>query len=123
MQEVRRARLQQVILEELSTVIAREVKDPRVPNILITSVEVSSDASFATVHFVIQGSTLDPDDQNAKRAIEDCIEGLNSASGFLRRHLSKALTVRHIPNLVFKADKGLDNASRVFALLKEISEE
>lgn len=123
MQEVRRARLQQVILEELSTVIAREVKDPRVPSILLTSVEVSQDASFATIHFIIQGSTLAEDDKAAKKAIDDCIEGLNSASGFLRRHLSKALTVRHIPNLVFKADKGLDNASRVFALLKEISKE
>ena len=49
MQETRRARLQAVIQEELSVVVPREVKDPRVPSVTFTQVEVTQDGSQATV--------------------------------------------------------------------------
>jgi len=54
--------------------------------------------------------------------MRDCLEGLQSAAGFLRRHLATVLTVRHIPNLIFKEDRGFENANRVNELLKKISE-
>lgn len=129
MQETRRMRLQAVILEELSTVVPREVKDPRVPPVTFTAVEVSQDGSQAIVFVSILGGAhgghdgAPPlSDKGAKLRMEDCIAGLTSASGYLRRHLAKILTVRHIPSLIFKEDRGFENAIRVQELLKKISD-
>jgi ribosome-binding factor A len=118
MQEVRRARLKKVIQEELSEVIQRELKDPRVPPLTITHVEVTPDAAQATVYLLIQSQYLD--EQNKEEQMRLCLSGLSSASGFLKRHIAKAINVKNIPNLIFKPDHGFENASRVYELLKEI---
>jgi len=54
--------------------------------------------------------------------MQDCLEGLTSASGYLRRHLARILNIRFIPTLVFREDRGFENAIRVNELLKKISE-
>jgi len=118
MQEVRRSRLQKVMREELSELIQREVKDPRVPPLSITSVEVTPDASQATVFLLIQSQYKDS--ENEKEQMKLCIQGLTSAAGFLKRNIAKAISVRNIPNLIFKEDRGLENVSRVYELLKQI---
>jgi ribosome-binding factor A len=127
MQETRRARLQAVIQEELSQVVPREVKDPRIPTVTFTSVEVTQDGSQATVFVAILGGAAGGhdgapplSDEGAKQRFKDCIAGLTSASGFLRRHLAKVLSVRHIPQLIFKEDRGFENSLRVHELLKQI---
>ena len=128
MQETRRARLQAVIQEELSSVVAREIKDPRVPSVTFTSVEVTPDGGEATVFVAILGGAKGGhdgapplSDEGGRERMKDCLQGLTSASGFLRRHLARALTVRHIPNLIFREDKGFENALRVNELLSKIS--
>ena len=113
MQETRKARLASVIQQELSVAV-RELKDPRVPTVTFTQVDVADDGSFATVFVSILGGAKSRED------MKDCLDGLTSASGYLRRHLAKILTIRHIPSLAFKEDKGLENAARVFDLLKQI---
>jgi len=127
MQPTRRMRLQAVIQEELSVVVPREVKDPRVPSVTFTAVEVTQDGSQATVFVSILGGAQGGHDgapalseHGAKQRMQDCLDGLASASGFLRRHLAKALSVRHIPTLIFKEDRGFENAIRVHELLKKI---
>jgi ribosome-binding factor A len=124
MQATRRARIESAILEELSRVVPREIKDPRIPSVTFTAAELTTDASQATVYVFILGAMRSeiPEQEKAKR-MKACLEGLTSASGFLRRHLAKALTIRHIPTLIFREDKGLENASRVYELLKKISTE
>lgn len=129
MQETRRARLAAVMLEELSTVIPREVKDPRIPSLTITRVEVSPDGSAATVFVMPLGAGFSTDadgkpvDEEANRKqMQGALDGLASASGFLRRHLAKILTIRHIPTLTFKEDRGFENTLRVHELLKKINE-
>ncbi len=128
MQATRRLRLQAVIQEELSQIVPREVKDPRVPSVTFTAVEVTQDGSQATVFVSILGGAQGGHDgapplseQGAKLRMQDCINGLTSASGFLRRHLAKILSVRHIPSLIFKEDRGFENALRVHELLTEIT--
>jgi ribosome-binding factor A len=113
MNETRKARLASVIQEELSLLI-RQLKDPRVPLITVTRVEVTDDGGQATIFVTLLGN-LDggPD-------MDRCIEGLTSSAGFLRRGISKVLTIKHIPTLIFREDKGLSNATRVFELLGEI---
>jgi ribosome-binding factor A len=121
MQPQRRARLASVILQEMASVIPREVKDPRVPSVTFTNVEVTPDGGQATVFFMLLGGRGDLSEKEADRIVRDCITGLTSASGFLRRHLSRALSVRQVPTLIFKEDRGLENATRVHELLRQIA--
>jgi ribosome-binding factor A len=83
-------------------------------------VEVADDGSQATIYVMILGKNGSLGDPSDRAAIKECLEGLKSASGYLRRHLAKILTVRHIPNLIFKEDKGLANVTRVHELLKQV---
>ncbi|OFZ72914.1 MAG: ribosome-binding factor A, partial [Bdellovibrionales bacterium RIFOXYD1_FULL_44_7] len=112
--------------EKLSVIISREVKDPRIPQITVTSVELTQDASQATVYVAIFGGAArengrELSEKEAKQRMKDCIAGLSSASGFMRRHLARAIEIRQIPSLIFKEDRGIENVSRVHELLKEIS--
>jgi ribosome-binding factor A len=118
MQENRKARLASVIQKELSMAV-RSIKDPRVPSVTFTQVEVADDGSQATVYVMVLGGAGSLGDHADREAIRDCLEGLKSASGYLRRHLAKILTIRHIPSLLFKEDRGLANVSRVHELLKQ----
>src|SRR3954452_58206 len=96
MQETRRARLQAVIQEELAQVVPREVRDPRVPAVTFTSVQVTQDGSQATVFVSILGGAQGGHDgapplseKGAELSMKDCLEGLGSASWSLRRHLAR----------------------------------
>ena len=59
----------------------------------------------------------------AEKRMRDCIAGLGSAQGFLRRHFASVLDIRHIPVLIFKEDRGLENTLKVHNLLKQIGDE
>jgi ribosome-binding factor A len=123
----RRARLAAVIQQELSTVVPRELKDPRIPSVTFTQVEVVQDGSQATVWVSILGGAAGGHDgapplseKGAQLRMQDCLDGLASATGFLRRHLAKILSIRYIPSLIFKEDRGFENAIRVQELLSQI---
>ncbi len=114
MESIRRARLENLIQSEISLIV-RKVKDPRVPpSVTFTQVQLTDDGKQATV-FV---SSMDEEAQPT-----NFITGLTSAAGYFRKHLAKALTVRHIPLLIFKHDKGIENSIRVHELLDQISKE
>jgi ribosome-binding factor A len=131
MQANRRARLQTVILEELATVVPREVKDPRVGSVTFTRAEVTEDGEQATVYVTLLGMVArraqagdDPQvDKETTQAMRDCIAGLTSASGYLRRHLARAIDVRKVPTLLFREDRGLESSLRVHELLKQVAAE
>jgi len=112
----RRARLETQILQELSLTIG-SVKDPRVTPLTITSVKLTSDGSHATVYIVPFGG------ETEENEVKNCLEGLESAKGFLRKTLAKALNVRHVPELSFKEDRGLENTIRVHEILKDLKKE
>ena len=102
--------LRQVITESL----AREVRDPRVGFVTVTTVLVSNDLSHARVLVSVPG-----DEGEKTRALE----GLQSASGFLRSRAARALTTRTVPELHFELDRGLEHASRINELLNTIRQE
>ncbi len=131
MQPTRRARLESVIREELTTLISRGLKDPRIPSLVITSVSVTPDGGNATVmislfdsspsHFSEGMELGEAAEKLRKDRVRDCLAGLASASGFLRRKLAASLNTRTIPTLEFKEDRGLANSMRVHELLKQIA--
>jgi ribosome-binding factor A len=107
-------KLESLLLSEISQRIRREVKDPRVSAITVTRVEVTPDARQAKVFVVSFAGRAD------SQEMDSIIEGLQSASGFLRHGLVRDLELRVAPELLFIFDKGLENSFRVQELLKKI---
>lgn len=106
----RSGRLADQIQRDLAELIRGELKDPRVDLVTITEVEVSADYSHARVFF----TTLHGAD-----AVGPALEGLRSASGFLRSRLSKALRIRTVPELHFEYDESIERGTRLSRLIDE----
>jgi len=94
------------IQRDLTELIARELKDPRVGMVTIQSVEVTPDYAHAKVFFsVLVGDA------------EACAEGLNQAAGFLRNGLFKRLHIHTVPTLHFQYDRTPERAADMNALI------
>jgi ribosome-binding factor A len=102
------ARIEGEMQRVLSMLVAREVRDPRVGNITLTSVSIAPDMSSARVFFVPFGDKHTP---------EQVGEGLSRASGFLRGEVGRALALRHAPRLEFVYDRQIETADRLTRLI------
>jgi ribosome-binding factor A len=114
----RALRFGRLVQEELSDLLHRGIKDPRVTDaglVTITHVRVSDDLGVARVTVALHGS-----DAGKEKAL---LAGLARASAFLRAELGRRLKARKVPELRFVLDETGDQADRVTALLREISEE
>ena len=94
------------IQRDLSELIARELKDPRVGMVTINAVEVTPDYVHAKVFFSLL--TGNPD---------DTLQGLNAAAGFLRNGLFKRLHIHTVPTLHFVFDRTVERAADMNALI------
>jgi ribosome-binding factor A len=95
------------IQRELSDLLQRELRDPRVGMVTITSVDVSPDISHAKVFFTI----LDP----AK--VEETTKGLQRAAGFLRSQLARRIKLYTTPELRFQYDVSVERGDRLSRLI------
>jgi ribosome-binding factor A len=94
------------IQRDLTELIARELKDPRVGMVTIQGVEVTPDYAHAKVFFsLLQGDSA------------ACQEGLNQAAGFLRSGLFKRLRIHTVPSLHFVFDRTSERAADMNALI------
>lgn len=98
---------------ELSQLIQREIKDPRVGLVTITAVEVSRDLSNAKVFVTVMGREADDD-----AAVEESRKVLQGAAGFLRVQLGKAMQLRTIPQLRFHYDASIRRGVELSALIE-----
>lgn len=98
---------------ELSQLIQREVKDPRVGLVTVTAVEVSRDLSNAKVFITVMGREADD-----AAAIEESRKVLQNAAGFLRMQLGKAMQLRTIPQLRFHYDASVRRGAELSALIE-----
>src|SRR5574343_1749732 len=94
------------IQRDLSELIARELKDPRVGMVTVNSVEVTPDYAHAKAYF----SLLVGDPQESEAA-------LNQAAGFLRNGLFKRLHIHTVPTLHFHFDRSVERAADMNALI------
>lgn len=106
-------RLNEFIQREISVLVQREIRDPRVKFVTISRVDVSKDLGYAEVFFSVLGSETEA---------RDSLAGLTHCSGFFRSHLAKALHTRTVPRLRFHVDEGPTNSERIETILREIKE-
>ena len=108
---LRRERLAAAIREVLSSLLLREVKDPRLEGVVISAVEFPGDLKLARAFFSVVG------DKERERQAAD---GLKQAAGYLRRQLGRELRMHNPPDLEFRRDLGFERADRVQRILDEI---
>lgn len=126
----RTKRLGEEIKRIISQLLLTEIKDPRLAGrfISITDVEVTSDGSYATCYVTvmacIQGEkSIDVDDsKKSEDEKAEVIEGLKHASGLMRTEISKKLSIRHVPELIFKIDNSMEYGNHIEKMIRELGE-
>ena len=93
---------------EVADILMRKTKDPRVRSVTVTDVELTADLRIAYV-FV---TTMEKD-----QAEREIFAGLSKASGFVRAELGRRLTLRYLPEVIFKKDISGLRGDRVLQLL------
>ena len=101
----------EAIRQVVSTAILIDLRDPRVSDVTVTRVEVSTDMRYANVHVSIMG-----DEPNQRLALK----GLQNAAGFLQQKVNEGIDMRYVPRLQFLLDQGVKNAAAVAHILKEV---
>lgn len=108
-------RLNSLLRQEISDLIQRQVKDPRLGTFVsVTAVDISSDMKFAKVYISRLGTESEK---------KETLQALVSASGFIRHELGNRMQTRRIPELSFRLDDTIEKADRVLRLIDRISEE
>jgi ribosome-binding factor A len=110
----RQRKVADLIQEQVSDLIARKVRDPRVQGVTVTEVKVSPDLRYADIYI----SKLGGDEER-----QEALAGLNAAVGFLKRELAPRLGLRFMPDLRFHIDRSWEQGARIDALLEQIAAE
>ncbi len=109
------ARLNDAFRDEISDILRRQIKDPRLGVfITITRVEISADISHAKVYVSVMGS---------EEEREGALKGLEAASSFFRREIGHRLALRRTPELSFRRDDSIERGAHVLELLDEVEQE
>jgi ribosome-binding factor A len=108
----RTERVGEELRAEISEIIGRRLKDPRVGFVTVTRASVTDDLRVARVYVSVLG------DQEQR---DDTLAGLERAAGFIRRELGRRLRLRRTPELIFVFDPGIEATERVAKLLEEVA--
>lgn len=114
MSTIRQEQVAQLLVEELSSMLLRDLRDPRLAGVTVTDAEVSRDLSFARVYISVLGTDDD---------LKGALTALKKASGFIRGEFARRAHLRLAPELDFRKDEGIQRGMRIFEILKEIEAE
>lgn len=107
----RPARVASEFQHELSRLVARGLKDPRVSGfVTVTGAKMAPDLKDVTVYVSIHGD---------EKTREGTLEGLRAAAGFLQREAARNLKLRYTPHLRFVYDASIERGDRIDRLLRE----
>ncbi len=105
-------RINEQLREEISTLLARQIKDPRLNGVIsITRVVTSGDLRSATVFISVMGK------QETRQA---ALDGIRSAASFLRRELRNRINMRHTPFMTYQLDDSLEEADQVLRVMNRV---
>lgn len=110
---IKNTRINGEVKKELSILISREIKDPRInPMTSVVDVEVAPDLKTAKVYISVMG-----DDESKK----DTLQGLKSASSYMRGQLARTLNLRNTPELTFILDNTIEYGVNMARLIDEVN--
>ncbi len=104
----------EMLREELTDIVRREVKDPRLAFWSITHVEVPPDLRTARVYVSVLGT---------EQERSDTLTAMRSAGGFIRHHLKPRLRMRQIPDLEFRDDRTMEEADEITRVLRDLDDQ
>ena len=107
----RAQKVAEAIREVVSMAILTELKDPRVKDVTVTFVEVSTDLRHAKVHVSVMGD---------EKQQQLTLRGLQSAAGFLQAKIAAQLEMRYTPRLNFLLDQGVKRSIEIAQILREV---
>ncbi len=111
---MRLQRVNQLIREEISHLIQRELKDPRLGFVTVTEVDVAKDLRTAKVYVSVLGS---------EAQWQSSLQALESARGFIRSWLLPRLRLRAVPHLTFHPDRSMAHAAHIQTVLEGLKSE
>ncbi len=114
MEGKRSEKVADLIRKEISGMLLKNLKDPRIGFVTITRVAVSADYRLAKVYFSVMGTSEDRDRST---------EGLNSARGYVRKELGRRLTLRYIPDIIFRYDPSVEYGIHMEEVFHHLQEE
>ncbi|RKY81092.1 30S ribosome-binding factor RbfA [candidate division KSB1 bacterium] len=110
MAHTRLLKIADLLKREISNIIFRQIKDPRIGFVTITQVRVSADLRSARIYCTILGT---------EQQRVDTLNGLNHASTFIQSVLKPRLSLRYIPKLQFFWDDTLEYAEKIEKLIQQ----
>lgn len=110
------ARVAESIKREVSTMLLQEIKDDRVGAgmVSITEVVVSGDLQHAKIFVSIYGT---------EEARIETMQGLEAATGYVRREIGQRLSLRRTPEILFQEDRSFERGVKILSLLNQLSAE
>jgi ribosome-binding factor A len=106
-------RIRKALIKEVSDIIQRHVKDPRISGIVsVTDVELSADYGYAKVYISVYGT---------EEQKEKTMEAIEDSTPYIRKEVGKRIRLRHVPELEFRRDDSLERGSKITSLLDKIS--
>lgn len=114
MQGSRSDKVAESIKEEISKIVDREIKDPRIGFVTITHVELKDNLRYAKVFFSKMGNQDEKD---------KALKGLENATGFIRKLVAERIELRYAPEIVFKLDESAEYSQHIEDILKKIKEQ
>jgi ribosome-binding factor A len=103
-----------LIHKEISDMLVKTIKDPRIGFVTITRVVVSEDCRAAKIYFSVVGTL-------AER--ERSTEGLNSAKGYVRKELGRRMGLRYTPEIMFQFDPSIEYAIHIGEVIHRLQQE
>lgn len=108
---VRVEKIQEQIKQEVSDIILRGLKDPRIGFVTVTKVDVSSDLKNARIYVSILGS---------QEQFKGTWEGLKHSAGYIRQELAKRIRIKFIPEIAFYPDTSMQYSAHIQELINKI---
>lgn len=109
---LRANRIAEQMKKELSDIIGRKIKDPRIGFVTVTDVRVTGDLQIAKVYISVLG------DEDQK---ENTLKGLAKAKGFIRSEIGRRIRLRKTPEIHFEFDESIDYGNRIETLINELN--
>ncbi|MGM0499384.1 MAG: 30S ribosome-binding factor RbfA [Bacillota bacterium] len=109
----RAIRVGELLKEEISQIVLREMKDPRIGFVSITDVEVSGDLRHAKVFISVYGTDKEK---------EETLAGLQQAQGYVRKLVGERVKIHHTPEIIFRYDDSIENGVHISEIIKDLKD-